>query len=161
MSATGLDVFDKTVQTTNIWLNEIVGRIGPDEQLAWKVLTVVLHRLRDRLPTELSAHLAANLPLLVRGAYYDQYEPSKQPTDQDFEQFVERVSAWLADARPVDPKDAMEAVFATLSRHIPRGQIENVQHALPKELRDFWIKAEEAVVPPPGQGQAGLYRRSA
>lgn len=157
MSATGLDVFDKTVQTTNIWLNEIVTRIGPDEQLAWKVLAVVLHRLRDRLPADLAAHLAAMLPLLVRGVYYDQYEPSKQPSDEDFEQFVERVSAWLVDARPVDPKDAMEAVFATLSRHVPRGQIENVQNALPKKLRDFWIKAEEGVTPPFEQGQAGRY----
>ena len=52
MSATGLDVFDKTLQTTNIWLDEITERIGPDRQLAWKVLSVVLHKLRDRMPVE-------------------------------------------------------------------------------------------------------------
>ena len=56
MSATGLDVFDKTLQTTNIWLNEISDAIGPDKQVAWKVLSTVLHKLRDRLPIEVSAH---------------------------------------------------------------------------------------------------------
>lgn len=35
MSSAGLEVFDKTVQTTNIWLNEIAEEIGPDRQLAW------------------------------------------------------------------------------------------------------------------------------
>jgi uncharacterized protein (DUF2267 family) len=67
MSATGLDVFDKTLQTTNIWLDEIVAAIGPDRRVAWKVLSTVLHKLRDRMPLELSAHLSAELPLLVRG----------------------------------------------------------------------------------------------
>jgi hypothetical protein len=30
MSATGLDTFDKTLQTTNIWLDEIGATIGLD-----------------------------------------------------------------------------------------------------------------------------------
>lgn len=66
MSATGLDVFDKTLQTTHIWLDQITARIGPDRQLAWKVLSIVLRQLRDRLPVELAAHLSAELPILVR-----------------------------------------------------------------------------------------------
>ena len=32
MSATGLDVFDKTLQTTHTWLNEIMQVTGPDKQ---------------------------------------------------------------------------------------------------------------------------------
>lgn len=76
MTATGLDVIDKTVQTTNIWLNEIMDDLGPDRQFAWHVLGVVLRALRDRLPAELGANLGAELPLLIRGAYYDQYQPS-------------------------------------------------------------------------------------
>jgi uncharacterized protein (DUF2267 family) len=77
MSATGLDVFDKTLQTTNIWLNEICDTLGPDRRVAWKVLSVVLHKLRDRLPVPLAAHLGAQLPLLVRGVFYDQFQPEK------------------------------------------------------------------------------------
>lgn len=91
MSATGLDVFDRTLQTTNIWLDEIMEVLGPDRQVAWKVLSVVLHKLRDRVPVEVAAHLGAQLPLLVRGVYYDQYQPAKQPTDcKNIEEFVER-----------------------------------------------------------------------
>ncbi len=67
MSATVLDVFDKTIQTTNIWLDEIMERIGPDRKLAWHTLGAVLRALRDRLPVDEGAHLAAQLPILVRG----------------------------------------------------------------------------------------------
>lgn len=80
MAATGLEVFDKTLQTTNIWLDDIMAEIGPDRQLAWKVLSTVLHKLRDRMPVEAAAHLGAQLPLLVRGAYYDQYIPARRTT---------------------------------------------------------------------------------
>jgi uncharacterized protein (DUF2267 family) len=67
MSATGLDVFDKTLQTTHIWLNEITEAIGPDKQVAWHVLGAVLRTLRDRVPLQVAVHLGAELPLLVRG----------------------------------------------------------------------------------------------
>ena len=100
MSATGLDVFDRTLQVTNTWLDEVTAALGPDRKLAWKVLSVVLHKLRDRMPVELSAHLSAELPLLVRGVYYDQFEPAKQPTDWNLEQFVEQVTELLSDTEP-------------------------------------------------------------
>ena len=35
MSATDLEVFDKTLQTTNIWLDEIMAKLGPDRRVAW------------------------------------------------------------------------------------------------------------------------------
>ena len=139
MSATGLDVFDKTLQTTNIWLNEICEVLGPDKQVAWKVLSTVLHKLRDRLPIELSAHFAAQLPLLIRGVYFDQYEPAKQPSAcNSAEDFTAEVAEWLTDIRPVDPREAIAAVFLVLSNHVSEGQIAKVKHALPKGIRQAW-----------------------
>lgn len=52
---------------------------------------------RARLPADLSAHLSAQLPLLVRGAYYDQYEPSKQPAQaRGLDDFLGQVKTELA-----------------------------------------------------------------
>lgn len=147
MSATGLDVFDKTLQTTHIWLNEIMDRIGPDRQVAWKVLSTVLHKLRDRLPIELAAHLGAQLPLLVRGAYYDQFEPAKMPSDCNTpEEFRAEVAEWLRDIRPVDPDEAIAAVFAVLDRHLSEGQLTKVRNALPKGLKMVWDGVEARVL---------------
>ena len=144
MSATGLEVFDKTVQTTNIWLKEINDEIGPDRHIAWHVLGAVLRCLRDRLPLELAAHLGAELPLLVRGAYYDQFEPAKLPTDCDTrEQFVTEVAEWLDDTRPVDPDLATRAVIGVLARHVAPGQLDKVCQALPKQLRQWFEEMRE------------------
>lgn len=143
MSATGLDVFDRTLQTTNIWLDDIMAQLGPDRQLAWKVLSTVLHKLRDRLSVEAAAHLGAQLPLLVRGVYYDQYRPAQQPSGCDrIEDFVAEVAEWLSDARAVDPKAATRAVFFVLLRHLDPGQIAQVQGVLPASIRDFWQAIE-------------------
>jgi uncharacterized protein (DUF2267 family) len=158
MSATGLDVFDKSLQTTNIWLNEIMEEVGPDRQVAWKALTVVLHRLRNRLPVDLAAHLGAQLPLVVRGVYYDQFQPASQPGDcPDLDAFVGEVGEWLADIRPVNPRLAVQAVFRTLSRHVPEGAIFKVQDALPATIRASWRTVAEGVATPPAQGERGRY----
>jgi len=61
MSATGLEVFDKTVQTTNTWLKEIMEVTGPDRRRAYRVLAAVLHALRDRLTVDEAAQLARSM----------------------------------------------------------------------------------------------------
>ncbi|MBV8094678.1 MAG: DUF2267 domain-containing protein [Acetobacteraceae bacterium] len=146
MSATGLEVFDKTLQITNTWLEELMTEIGPQRQVAWHALSAVLQVVRDRLPIELSAHLAAQLPLLVRGAYFDQWRPEKQPdifrTEQEFQA---RVEAKLTGTRPVNVREVARAIFGVLDRHVTPGQIEKVREALPEHVRALW--------PAPGQFQ--------
>jgi uncharacterized protein (DUF2267 family) len=139
MSATGLQVFDRTLQITNIWLNEISEEIGPDRKLAWAVLGAVLRTLRDRLPINTSAHLGAELPLLVRGAFYDHYQPERQPTAlRTADQFLEEAEQQLTGQRPVNMKDSVQAVFGVLSRHLPPGAIEKVRCSLPEDIRRLW-----------------------
>jgi uncharacterized protein (DUF2267 family) len=147
MSTNGLPVFDKTLQTTHIWLDEIMQRLGPDKQVAWKALGVVLHRLRDLLPVEAAAHLGAQLPLLVRGLYYDQFEPSKQSSRcRTREEFVAEVAEWLQDTRPVDPADAIEAVFGVLSRHLDPGLVAKIEAIVPEPIFRMWVAAEETAL---------------
>lgn len=144
MSANGLEVFDKSLQTTHVWLNEITDEIGPDRQLAWHVLGVVLRTLRDRIPPGLAAHLGAQLPLLVRGAYYDQYRPNQKlydapGDDKSREAFLQHIAEGLEDVRPVDAEDAVKAVLHVLSHHLPEGQVRKTRDALPKDIQPLWL----------------------
>src|SRR5436190_19491123 len=142
MTGNSLAIFDKTLGTTNGWRDEFMADLGPDRQVAWKVLSVVLRKLRDRLPLGLAAHLGAQLPLLVRGIYYDQFEPGKLPTECDtHEEFVAEVAGWLSDIRPVDPHAAVASVFRVLAHHIDPGQIMKVREALPRSMRQAWENA--------------------
>ena len=111
------------------------------------MLSTVLHKLRDRLPVELSAHLGSQLPLLVRGVYYDQYEPGRQPSACSTpDEFTAEVAEWLSDIRPVDPDEAIRAVFAVLARHVSEGQIAKVRNALPRGIRMAWDGADNRVL---------------
>jgi len=143
MSATGLDLFDKSLHTTNSWLDETTETIGPDRRLAWKVLSIVLRKVRDRLTVTQMAHLSAQLPLIVRGAFYDQYEPARQPESYNTaDEFLQEVQKWLTDTRTIGADDAVAAVFAMLNRHISPGEIGKVRQALPKGIRSLWPEPE-------------------
>jgi uncharacterized protein (DUF2267 family) len=140
MSATGLEVFDRTVQSTNAWLKEIVETTGLDRRAAYRVLAAVLYALRDRLTIDEVAQLGAQLPILVRGLYYDQWHhPSGKPERlRHKEEFLATVAAGLDDIRPIDPEVAARAVFTVLEHHIALGEIEDVKAMLPTHLRDLW-----------------------
>ena len=146
MSAIGLDVFDRTIHLTDLWLDEISNRLegkmlSPprNKQVAWHALGAVLRAIRDRVPIELAVHLGAQLPLLVRGTFYDQWRPNETPHKwRTAEAFLAVVAAELSSAGPVGACDAADAVFRVLNHHVDPGQIEKIRHALPEEIRMLW-----------------------
>ena len=140
MSANGLETFDRSIHATNVWLKEISQELGPDRRLAWRALGVVLRALRDRLPVEDAAHLAAQLPLLIRGAFYEQYRPAVQPEPmRSREEFVARVANGLeGGGKSVNPEKAIKAVFSTVQRHVVEAETAKVRHALPEDIRLLW-----------------------
>jgi uncharacterized protein (DUF2267 family) len=145
MSATGLEVFDRTLQITNTWLDEIMATLPRDRKLAWHVLGAVLRSIRDRVPVNLAAHLGAQLPLLVRGTYYDQWRPSEAPkTWRSAEEFLSLVSAELSSVKPVAAGDAARAVFQVLNHHVDPNQVAKVRHALPEEVQALWPANNQA-----------------
>jgi uncharacterized protein (DUF2267 family) len=125
MSASGLDVFDKTLQTTHIWLDALMRdeahRPGPADRLAC-ARRHTLRAVRDRVPLDLAARLGAQLPPLVRGAYYDQFRPAEQPEHlRSLDEFLEHIGAEQAMMPSMNVRDATRAVFPVLSRHVSEG----------------------------------------
>jgi uncharacterized protein (DUF2267 family) len=143
MATTGLEVFDRTLHTTNLWLDEINAEIGPDRHLAWHVLGAVLRSIRDEMQVEQSAHFAAQLPLLIRGAYFDQYRPAAQPAQaRSQEDFIARIQHEMDGSRPVNVQHAAAVVMRTLNRHVTEGQVKKVRDSLPKGVRAIWPEPE-------------------
>ena len=137
------DFIDRTVQKTHIWLRELSEYTGRDDQhLAYQELRGVLHTLRDRLTVEEAASLAAQLPLLVRGMYYDGWRPSIQPVKMRSEdEFVQAVADKVSDNPQINPKEAINHVFRLLNHKISEGELDDVQRMLPEEIRRLWPHA--------------------
>jgi uncharacterized protein (DUF2267 family) len=146
MSMTGLEVFDATLQKTNEWLDEVMGELAIEERkTAYSALRGTLHVLRDRLPMEEAVHLGAQLPMLVRGFYYEGWRPAREPIKMHREEFLLRVEEQLAGgAAELHPELVVRAVLQVLSRRISKGEIEQVERTLPSDLRDLWPEAVRA-----------------
>jgi uncharacterized protein (DUF2267 family) len=94
MTKTGYRSFDTTVDKTNRILKQIEEAYGwPKERRSqsYNALRAVLHALRDRLTVDETAHFAAQLPMLVRGLYYDGWEPSRVPKKMQREDFLKQI----------------------------------------------------------------------
>jgi len=151
MSMTGLDVFDTTVHKTNRWLKELMEVLGwQDRHRAYLALRASLHALRDRLKVEEVAHLGAQLPMLIRGFYYEGWNPTGKPLRvRHREEFLARIEQELGGDEPLNPEVIANAVFAVLELRISDGEIENVKHILPAELRSLWPASPVSPLIPP------------
>ena len=79
MTFTGLQNFDTTLRRTNSWLKDVRREQGAkDRHEAYRALRATLKALRDMLTTEQSAKLVAQLPLLLRGVYFEGWTPGKE-----------------------------------------------------------------------------------
>jgi uncharacterized protein (DUF2267 family) len=139
MSATGLKVFDTTIQTTNIWLDDVMRELGwNDRHKAYHALRSVLHTLRDRLSVDEAAQLSAQLPLLVRGVFFEGWHPSHKPLkERHWDQFVAHVSESFALDTEVDPTKITRAVLGVLRRHVASGETDSLRRVLPAEIREL------------------------
>ncbi len=141
MSLSGMTVFDDTVHTTNIWLKELMGSLHFDEREdAYRALRETLHALRDRLPANTAAGLAAQLPMLVRGFYFEGWRPGAGPTkDRTADEFTDHIQqAFQKTKVQRDPNEIVRAVFALLDEKISEGEIDNVKSCLPPKIRSLW-----------------------
>lgn len=141
MSATGLDVFDTTLQKTQVWLNGLMAELGWQENRhrAYLALRAVLHALRDRLTVEEAVHLGAQLPMLVRGFYYEGWKVSGKPVrERHAEDFLAHVAAAFRGDQTVDPELVTRAAFKVLHQHITEGEIKDIKGLLPAGLRRLW-----------------------
>ncbi|HXG52790.1 MAG TPA: DUF2267 domain-containing protein [candidate division Zixibacteria bacterium] len=136
-----LDVFDATMAKTQTWLNELMLALGWEgkPQKAYLALRTVLHALRDRLPVDEAVQLGAQLPMLVRGFYYEGWTPRKKPVKERREEdFLEHVKEAFKDDVTVNAREIVRAVFRLLRRHVSAGEVEDVRHMLPKPLQRLW-----------------------
>jgi uncharacterized protein (DUF2267 family) len=143
MSATGLEVFDSTVQETNHWLKLMMGELGSDDrQSSFNALRAALHAIRDRIGADNTVHLGAQLPMLLRGAYYEGWRPATTPTrERHLEDFVDHVAASLPRNDRTNPAEAARACFAVMGRCLDSGELLKLRGILPHEVLNLFPDA--------------------
>lgn len=129
-------IIERSVEKAHVWLDEVAKQLGTeDHRLAYRVLRAYLHALRDRLTVDEAAQLAAQLPELIRGVYYEGWKPSATPVRyRGFTDFLDRVAADAELAGETDASFAVSAAAEVLRRHVSAGEIEDIRAQLPEDL---------------------------
>jgi uncharacterized protein (DUF2267 family) len=140
VSATSLDVFDTTLHKTYSWLNDFAQALGwPDRHKAYLALRASLHARRDRLTVEEVAQLGAQFPMLIRGFYYEGWDPTGKPLRvRHKEQFLARIEQHFKGGDRIDPEWVARAAFTVLANRIAEREIKDVKHIVPAEILDLW-----------------------
>lgn len=143
MTSTGLENLDTSIQKFNLWLKALDEKLHwQDRRKSYKTLKVTLHAIRDHLTINQSAHFSAQLPLIVRGIYYDGWVPSNVPVkERRLQQFYDHIRNNFDQApggQLIDPERLSRAVFEVLNEHVSVGEIEDVRGELPSAITDIW-----------------------
>jgi uncharacterized protein (DUF2267 family) len=140
MTMTGLPVFDETVHITNTWLHEITSRLGwDDRQKGYRVLRASLHALRDRMPVAEAAQFSAQLPILLRGIFFEGWRPSATPAKvHSVDEFLSGLRSAFSEDRDFDAEAAFREVISVMKFHISAGEMEDVRRTMPMEIKALW-----------------------
>lgn len=130
-------IIERNVEKAHIWLKEIAAELGEDDrEYAYRALRAVLHTVRDRLTVEAAAKLAAQLPTLIRGIYYEDWKPSRTPLPiHDVDAFLAHVVEEGQMGGETEASLAVTAVARVLREHVTPGEIDHVLAVLPDKLK--------------------------
>lgn len=142
MSSTGLEVFDRTLQATNRWVRLMMLELETDDRrLAFNALRGALHAVRDRIGPDKAIHLGAQMPMLLRGAYYEGWHPSAAPArDRRRDDFLDHVADEVPCTGEICPGEAARAGFAVMAQCLDPGETAKLRHILPQDTIDLWPK---------------------
>ena len=114
-----LGVFDKTQQKTAHWIEGVARYMGSnDMERSYHILRSVLHAVRDRLP------------------------PDEAERYRHKREFFDHIAADVPGLDEVQRERAVSAVFTVLNQALTGGEVKQVRHCLPPELREIWHRAD-------------------
>ncbi|CCF20807.1 conserved protein of unknown function [Pseudorhizobium banfieldiae] len=137
---TGHPTFDHTVHDANRWLKAIAQELHIEERNhAYSALRATLHALRDRLPAEAAVHFSAQLPMVIRGLFFEGWRISGKPTSEHtIDAFCGHIAKELPASFPMDAATAARGVFKVIFNEIDPGEVAKVIDQVPVSLRSLW-----------------------
>lgn len=141
----GVSSLDRSIQLSMKWLNEVGEELRwPDEERVYDATKAVLNALRDRLPVGEAVEFAAQLPMLLKGIYYDSYDLGGKPLKiRDREEFFDLIRDNFG-GEALNPREPMIAFLKVYLRKTGTGEFEDIKRVMPEELRGLFEAAEKA-----------------
>ena len=140
---TGIAAFDRTIQKTNIWIKELMQEMGwKSRERTYGAHRACLHSTRDILTNEEVTQFGAQLPTLLRGAYFEGWKSRTGPIRiKTVQEFYDLVFAHLGAAQKKFSDEEIEAIthayFNVATKHVSSGEMLDIKSGLPKKVQNL------------------------
>jgi uncharacterized protein (DUF2267 family) len=145
MTTARVDIIDRSVEKAHVWINDTAEQLGTkDSHQAYRVLRAFLHAVRDHLSVDEAAQLSAQLPIFVRGVFFEGWDPSRTPDHaRDLDSFLARIAGEAGLAGETEASFAATAAGRVLRQHVSGGEGDSILRALPQHVRQL-LSAEDS-----------------
>jgi len=148
MYFTGLDIFDATIERSIDWLRDLMRELNwTDYRKSHVALRFVLQGLRDHLPMDDAINFGNQLPTLIRGFYFENWDVHGKPMPwKSRDDLLAGIcKCFDENERPQGSAEfIVRAVFRLLERKASEGEIEDLDHFLTPALRELWPSTRRA-----------------
>jgi uncharacterized protein (DUF2267 family) len=137
---TAIHELEQGLRDAQGWMNSVALRLNSKNgNLAFATLKATLHAVRDQLDPALVAELGSRLPALVRGMYYDGWDPwARRRHASRRAEFTKRVGSEWARAPRIKAERAAKAALEVIFERLPAALMRPVIERLPEDLHELW-----------------------
>jgi len=119
--------------------------LGDNREKAGRILTAILHALRDIITTEESLQFIAQLPMFLKAVYVNGWTIRRdRPKVRHIPEFIDLVRkhdgpAAINDFEYSDEvaEQYINTTFIYLRKYVSLGEMEDIRDGLPKELKSL------------------------
>lgn len=135
--------FEKFTREFESWLHAIAKGMDMEERpdIAFQALRGVLHAIRDRMIPSEVFDLSAQLPLMIRGVFFEGYNLKDKPEKFNADEFMEIIEMSFFGNTSVDAEVALQAVLKLLYEKVSEGELEDIYDGMPKDIKELWKKS--------------------
>lgn len=139
---TKITSLDSSIHSTVEWLRDIQEELGwDDEDRTYAATKAALHGIRDRLPVSEAVQFSAHLPMVLKGVYFQSYQPEETPKKiRNRDEFLNYIKDNF-DQGPLDPETILMALLKVYKQKTKStGELKDIEAILPEDLQGLFTK---------------------
>ena len=136
--------FNQFANEANTFLKDYTKKLNlKDTEKAGRILSSILHGLRDVISIEESLNLIAQFPMFLKAVYVNGWSARKKEKIKTMTEFIDLVRKYngVTSVHDFESDDVAEnyifTTFIQLRKYISLGELEDIRTELPKELKSM------------------------
>ena len=135
--------FNQFAIEANVFLKEYTQKLnlGKDTEKGGRILSSILHGLREIISIEESFQLMAQFPMFLKAVYVNGWSSKKKVRVKNMAEFIDLIRDFDGNTSVHDfesdeiAESYIHTTFIMLRKYVSLGELEDIRTELPKELK--------------------------